>query len=266
MSTKQISPFVLGTRDQVKAWFERNALTLLIVAVLLTVWEIYSRFFNTRGDHYFPSIDFVISQTIEFHEIVIEGFRITLTEIFTGFILSVILGILLGILFAESFIIRQSLLPTLVFAYSIPHAIVAPLFIIWFGTGLVGIGLFVAWFGFFTVFINTITGFSQVNEDFYHLGNVTGASNWQMIKHVKFWSALPHITSGIKVAVQQAVVGAIIAEFIATGGGLGYIIVLSYKLLRGGLMFGTLILIMIFAIIFYRLVEYLIDLYVPHTA
>lgn len=265
MSTKQTLPIPFDLDTHVRQWFERNVITLLVLALLLSVWEIYSRFFNTRGVHYFPSIEFVIAQTWQFSDLVIEGFRITLAEVLTGFVLSVVLGILIGIVFSESFIIRQSMLPMLVFAWSIPHAIVAPLFIIWFGSGLIGIGLFVAWFGFFTVFINTITGFSQVSEEFHNLGEVAGATRWQMIKKIKFWAALPHITSGIKVAVQQSIVGAIIAEFIATGGGLGFLIVLSNKMLRGGLMFGTLILIMIFAVVLYRVIGYLINLYVPHT-
>lgn len=266
MSTTQITQIPFVVSKQIKRWFQRNALTLLIIASLLGIWEFYSRFLNTRGVHYFPSIQFIIEQTWVFRGMVIQGFQITMSEVLVGFVLSVIIGILVGILFAESYIARQTMLPTLVFAYSIPHAIVAPLFIIWFGSGLIGIGLFVAWFGFFTVFVNTITGFTQVNKEFYDLGEVSGATRWQMIKKVKFWAALPHITSGIKVAVQQSIVGAIIAEFIATGGGLGFLIVLSNKMLRGGLMFGTLILIMLFAVIFYRLVEYVINLYIPHAS
>lgn len=246
-----------------KEWFKRNYLALAIVFCIFVLWGVYSNFINTRGNAYFPSIEYTVSQTLEFSGLVIEGIGTTALEVAVGFVLSVIIGITLGILFAESFVIRQASLPALVFTYSVPHAVMAPLFIIWFGRGLFGIGLFVAWFGFFQVLINTITGFTQVNEEFKHLGEVVNASQWQMIRKIKFWAALPHIAGGIKVAVQQSIIGAVIAEFIASGGGLGFLILNSLLLLREGLTFGVLIILMVFSVVFYKVVSALIDELVP---
>jgi NitT/TauT family transport system permease protein len=249
--------------EWLRRWYRQNALALLVVAALLVLWEVYSRFFNVRGDAYFPSIEYTIRQSLEHSALVVQGIQTTAAEVVLGFCLAVAVGIVLGVVFAESFVIRQAALPGLVFTYSVPHAVLAPLFIIWFGSGLIGVGLFVAWFGFFMVLINTITGFTQVSEEFEHLGEVTGASRWQMIKKIKFWAALPHITGGIKVAVQQSIIGAVIAEFIASGGGLGYLILVSGRLLREGLMFGVLIILMVLAVTFYKLVTMAIDALVP---
>lgn len=246
-----------------KEWINQNTPALIIVGILLVLWEVYSRFINYRGDVYFPSIEYVITQSWEYRDLIIEGVQTTAIEVTVGFSLAVLTGLILGILFAESYIVRQAALPGLVFAYSVPHAVLAPLFIIWFGSGLIGVGLFVAWFGFFMVLINTITGFTQVNEEFKHLGEVTGASRWQMIKKIKFWAALPHISGGIKVAVQQSIIGAIIAEFIASASGLGYQILVSGRLLREGMMFGVLIVLMVFAVTFYKSVVLLIDYATP---
>ena len=256
--------FELGTPvTWAKDWLKRNSLALLVVAGLLGVWKIYSEFINTRGNAYFPSIEYTINQSLRFSNLLVEGIWTTTAEVTVGFILSVIIGVAVGIVFAESFVIRQASLPALVFTYSVPHAVMAPLFIIWFGRGLVGIGLFVAWFGFFQVMINTLTGFTQVNEEFEHLGEVVNASRWQMIKKIKFWAALPHIAGGIKVAVQQSIIGAVIAEFIASGGGLGFLILNSLLVLREGLTFGVLIVLMVFAVIFYKVVTSIIDMLVP---
>ncbi|MFB6281988.1 MAG: ABC transporter permease [Haloferacaceae archaeon] len=244
-------------------WFGRNNLALLVVAGLVGLWWTYSNLINTRGDAYFPSIEYTVSQSLEFSNLLVEGIWTTTAEVTVGFLLSIVIGTALGIVFAESFVIRQASLPALVFTYSVPHAVMAPLFIIWFGRGLFGIGLFVAWFGFFQVLINTITGFTQVNEEFKHLGEVVDASRWQMIKKIKFWAALPHIAGGIKVAVQQSIIGAVIAEFIASGGGLGFLILNSLLVLREGLTFGVLIVLMVFAVIFYKVVTVLVDVLVP---
>jgi NitT/TauT family transport system permease protein len=247
----------------VKEWFHRNYLALLVVAGLIAAWWVYSEFVNTRGDAYFPSIEYTLSQSYQFRGMLLEGILTTTAEVTVGFILSIIIGITVGIIFAESFVIRQASLPALVFTYSVPHAIMAPLFIIWFGRGIIGIGLFVAWFGFFQVLINTITGFTQVSEEFRHLGEVVDASRWQMIKKIKFWAALPHITGGVKVAVQQSIIGAVIAEFIASGGGLGFLILNSLLVLREGFTFGVLITLMVFAVIFYKVIATAIDWVVP---
>lgn len=255
-------PVARGT-EIVREWFQRNAPALMIVGGLLVLWEIFTRFFNEQGNVYFPSIAYTVRQSLEFSDLVVEGFVTTGTEVLVGFVLSVVIGILLGIVFAESFVIRQAALPGLVFSYSVPHAVMAPMFIIWFGRGLIGIGLFVAWFGFFQVLINTITGFTQMDEEFEHLGEVAGASRLQMIRKIKFWAALPHISGGIKVAVQQSFIGAVIAEFIASSSGLGYLILFSGRLLREGLMFGVLIVLMVFAVVFFKLVSLLIDYLVP---
>lgn len=261
--TFQRDPVRITPVKWTKDWFKRNGPALLVVALILLAWETYSRFFNELGNVYFPSIAYTISQSVEFVDLIVQGVQTTAIEVTVGFVLSVVIGVIVGVIFAESFLIRQATLPALVLTYSVPHAVMAPLFIIWFGRSLIGIGLFVAWFGFFQVLVNTITGFTQVEEEFKHLGDVVGASRWQMIKKIKFWAALPHITGGIKVAVQQSIIGAVIAEFIASGGGLGYLILVSGKLLREGLMFGVLIVLMVFAVIFYKVVTVLIDALVP---
>lgn len=244
-------------------WFKRNGISLGIVVGLLVLWEFYTQFINKRGDIFFPSISFVIRQTYKFRAEVFEGLQATLLEALFGFTLAVVFGVILGIVFSKSFILRQGTLPMLVYFYSLPHAIVAPLFIVWFGNGLIGIGLFVAWFAFFSVFVNTLTGLGQIPQELHQLGDVTGATSWQRLKHIELWAAMPHVIGGIKIAVQQAIVGTIIAEFIATGSGLGFLIVSAGKMLRDGMMFGVLILIMLVSVLFYKFVTLMLDVVTP---
>lgn len=238
--------------------------TILVVALILLGWETLPPTINRMVRASLPTFSEAMRQTFIVNRgIVAQGLVTTLTEVVVGFTFSVFFGIVLGIVFAESYVIRQSTLPAVVFAYSIPHAIVAPLFIVWFGTGLLSVGLFAAWFGFFTVFVNTITGLNQVDEEFLRLGEVFGASEWQMLTRIKLWAALPHISGGIKVAVQQTIIGVIIAEFIATGQGLGWLILKGQKFFNEALMFGVILLLMIVAILIFRLVSVSIDYLTP---
>lgn len=145
----------------------------------------------------------------------------------------------------------------------LPAAILAPIFVLWFDSYIVAASVFVAWVSFFPILINTITGFSHVRQELYHLGDVFGATPSQFVRKIEFWEALPYSASGLKVAVQQAIVGAIVIEFIATTGGLGYLIVNALELLRQGLLFGVLIVIICFAVVFYNLTAWLISSLTP---
>lgn len=244
-------------------WFRSQIGTLLVVGGLFASWLIYSTFFNPRGDIYFPSVGYTIQQTLEFSDLVIAGVQTTFVSILFGYVLSLIAGVTIGVILAESFVVRQMSLPSIVFSYSLPHAILAPVFILWFGNGILGIGIFAAWFGFFSVMINTITGFNSVEREFHYLADVVGATHWQKIQKIKVWAALPHVASGAKIALQQTIIGVIIGEFIATGSGLGYLIVSASALNRLGLLFGVLIIIMVFAITMYKLVSLVIEFITP---
>jgi NitT/TauT family transport system permease protein len=262
MAADSSSPFSAWF-DRGRTWFTDRLVSFLIVIGLLALWQFYSTYVNTVGDIFFPSIDYMLAQTIQYQDLVISGIQTTFTEIVAGYVLSIFFGVTIGIVLSESFVVRQMTMPSVVFAYSLPHAIMAPLFILWFGSGTLGIALFAAWFGFFSVLVNTITGFNSVDEEFHQLCHVVGASEWQKIRKIKIWTAMPHIASGAKIALQQTIIGVIIGEFIATGSGLGHIIVTSTSMNRLGLLFGVLILIMVFAVLLYKVVGLGIDFITP---
>ena len=262
-----------GTQDNVgvglsrmnqalRGWYGRNRNTLIVGAFIIVVWQLYAQFV-IQSNNYLPSPWYTLVNTIEARQVVIQGLITTLIEIFAGLITGVSIGLVLGILVAESFLMRRIALPWVIFIYSVPAAIVAPLFLVWFGINLVAIALFVSLLSFFPVFISTLTGFTNVQEEHYNLGEISGATRWQMAKDIKFWVAIPHIFAGIRVAIQSSVVGAIVAEFIASNSGLGYLIVTAYEQLQIGLMFGTLFMLMLVAMTVYQLINFLLEVAKP---
>jgi NitT/TauT family transport system permease protein len=182
-----------------------------------------------------------------------------------GLLLAVVIGISLGIVFAELYYVRNGLFPIVVFLYSTPAAILAPIFIIWFGSGVPAVIAFAAWTAFFPIFINTVTGLNATKEEFEQLGSLFNASRIQMIRHIKFWYAIPNIVSGIKVAVTLSMVGAIIAEYIATGSGLGGQIISGLFRFEEGWVFGVVITIGVFSIVLYKLTCSILDRLTPQN-
>lgn len=254
-NVKKPTDYAMG---KVREWWYWNKFAIGILLATLAVWQLYSMFLS-RGDFFFPSPNYVLIQTIENADVVIPGLMTTSTAIVGGFGVAVLLGVPLGILFGEVFLIRQAALPTIVYIYSLPQAIVAPLFILWFGTNIYGVIAFVSIFSLFPILVNAITGFTQLDREYSMLAEQIGASRWQRIKKIQFWAAVPNIVAGIKIAVQASVVSTIIIEFIATSNGLGYLLQVAGGTAREGMMFGIIFLIGIVALLLYKFVEAVID-------
>lgn len=262
-SAGRYDQFNLGQR--LKRWAADNVGTALVLVALLGVWEVYSRFFNDRGNIYFPSIEYTLSQTLESSDLVLAAIRVTFIEVIVGFVLAAVLGISLGILLAESFVARYLSMPVLIYAYGIPHPILAPVFLLWFGLGLEGVVTFAAWVAFFPTFINTVSSLSRIDPEYEQFRTIVGANRLQYLRYIKFWNALPDIVSGIKITFQLTIVGAIIAEFLGGGGGdgLGYLIIQSTQRAQLGLTFGTIILIALFASVLYKLLSVSLNAITP---
>lgn len=238
--------------------------TLVIVVLLFVAWEAFARV-TTRGNNFFPTLEFTAKQTLASSDLLISSLQSTATATVLAFILSVLLGVSLGVVFSQFVTVRELGMPILIFAYALPPVILAPLFLIWFGLGLSGVVTFGTWVAVFPVFLNTMTGMGQTEKEFYHLAEVYGATEWQTLKFIEIWKALPHISAGAKIAVQSSIVGVIVGEFIASGSGLGFLIVLAAQRAQLGFTYGTILMLIAFTVTFYLVVTSLIDRITPQV-
>jgi NitT/TauT family transport system permease protein len=115
--------------------------------------------------------------------------------------------------------------PFLLAFYAIPKIALAPLFIMWFGLALTPKILLAALMVFFIVFMNTVSGVRAVDRGLVDVARVLGAGRLSVIRKVLIPAAAPSIMAAIRVTFPRAMVGAILAEFIASREGLGYMIV-----------------------------------------
>jgi NitT/TauT family transport system permease protein len=113
--------------------------------------------------------------------------------------------------------------PYFLVAYSVPAVAMGPVFILWFGLGLTPKVVLAAYFVFFIVFVNTVTGFQHVPPGLLNVTRVLGASRLAMLKSVIFPSALPYVLAALRVTLPAAMIGAVVGEFIASNRGLGYL-------------------------------------------
>jgi len=171
------------------------------------------------------------------------NFMATFYEVVGGFILSALVGVFLGIAIIWSDWLKRAILPFLVFVNTLPKIAIAPLFMIWFGYGILPNILIVVLISFFPMVINAATGLAAVEEDLLDLVDYLHATKWQKLKMIQLPNSLPYIFSGLKITSTTAVVGAIVGEFIASDKGLGSVIISSQTTLSTPAIFGSLILI-----------------------
>jgi NitT/TauT family transport system permease protein len=172
---------------------------------------------------------------------------ITLRITFAALLAAVTVGVALAILFTQSKWLEMSLFPYAVVLQVTPIVAIAPLIIIWIGD--INLSLLVcAWIvAFFPILSNTILGLNSADHNLVDLFRLYGASRWQTLRYLRLPAALPYFLGGLKISGGLALIGAVVAEFVAgTGGnasGLAYRILESSYNLKIPRMFAALFLI-----------------------
>ena len=182
------------------------------------------------------------------------GFTLAMTCV--GFALAVVLGVLLAIAIVYSPIIERTVYTLLVALNSIPKVALAPLFVIWMGTGTepkIAIALMLA---IFPIVIDTVLGLRSVDPDMLNLARVSKAGSMAILLKIRFPCALPSLFAGMKVAISFALVGAIVGEFVAGSRGLGFQILVAQGQFDTVRVFVPLLLLGVIGTILFFLVDY----------
>jgi NitT/TauT family transport system permease protein len=187
-----------------------------------------------------------------------------------GFAAALTVGCLFAVAIVYSRVLENTLYTLLVALNSVPKVALAPLFIIWMGTGLsskVAISFLIA---LFAIVVDTVLGLRSVDPDAVDLFRSLRGGKLQTLFWLRAPNALPHLFSGMKVALSLALVGAIAGEFVASQAGLGYVILAAQGAFQTTRVFAAIVLLgVIGAILFYivDLVERLVcPWHVSHRA
>jgi NitT/TauT family transport system permease protein len=176
----------------------------------------------------------------------------TLYEILIGFAVGASLAVVVGYLLARSALAERLLSPYLVAAQATPILVLAPLLVLWLGTGLLPKVVICALIVFFPVTVATMVGIRSVDGRLLELGRSLRATRWQVFRYLELPAALPQILGGMRIGVTLAVIGAIVGEWAGADRGLGVLINLARgSLFDYPLMFATLLMIAIVAVVLY---------------
>jgi NitT/TauT family transport system permease protein len=151
--------------------------------------------------------------------------------------------------------VELSLYPLLVAFQTMPKAAIAPIFVVWLGTGITSKVLIAFAIAFFPIVIDTVVGLRAAQPETIHLIRSMGANAFQVFWYVRFPNALPAIFGGLKVASTLAVVGAIVGEFVSADRGLGYLVLVANGELNTRLVFACVLMLTVLGMVFYFLLE-----------
>jgi NitT/TauT family transport system permease protein len=201
-----------------------------------------------------PRPGVVLDAIIENPLLLLEEGWATLLACVLGFVLAVVIGIPLAVLMTDSRAMNLMFYPLLIATQSVPKVAIAPILLIWFGTGLeskLAIAFFIA---FFPMIVDTATGLRATPAELLELARSLRSSYWQIFFKIRFPAALPHIFSGAKVAVTLAVIGTVIGEFVGGSDGLGSLLLVANSQINSPLAWAALVGLSILGIILYMAV------------
>ncbi|MEM7126157.1 MAG: ABC transporter permease [Chloroflexota bacterium] len=178
----------------------------------------------------------------------------TLIELSLGLLLGLTLALALGYLLGKNRFIERLVSPYIVASQSIPIVAIAPLLVIWFGSGLFSKVLVCALITFFPTLISTIVGIRNVDADLMDLMRSLRANRWQLFRWLELPAAAPVIFGGLKLSVILSVVGAVVGEFMGADAGLGFLINLARGILDTPLMFVAIFSLVLIAQFLYMIV------------
>ncbi|MCC5627192.1 ABC transporter permease [Nostoc sphaeroides] len=214
--------------------------------IALFLWDIFVRITHLPP-YILPGPLLVFKTLITDWNELFPSLLITLQITVVAFVAAAISGLLMAILFTQSKWIERSLFPYAVILQTTPIVAIAPLIILWLKNNTFAALVVCAWIvAFFPIVSNTTLGLNSVDRNLLNLFQLYKASRWQTLLYLRLPSAMPYFLGGLKISGGLALIGAVVAEFVAgTGGaksGIAYRILISSYNLQIPRMFAALFL------------------------
>jgi NitT/TauT family transport system permease protein len=208
---------------------------LMVGILAILAWDIFVRV-TKMPPYLLPGPFLVLKTLISDWNTLFPSLIITLQITIAAFVAAVISGLLIAILFTQSKWIERSFFPYAVILQTTPIVAIAPLIIIWLRNNTFAALVVCAWIvALFPIISNTTLGLNSVDHNLSNVFQLYKASRWQTLLYLRLPAAMPYFLGGLRISGGLALIGAVVAEFVAgTGGtssGLAYqILMASYNL------------------------------------
>lgn len=263
MNTQAKSDVISSPRttrpDTVMGGMARRALVrqlpLLTLILVLMVWEAACRLVPIP-DYLLPSPSRIVDAffNVEFSRWLAHLWA-TLRVALAGFAISILVSLPLAVGMVRSRYLSRTLYPALVVVQSTPVVAVAPLIIVILGTGDAPRILITCLITFFPIVVSATTGMLATPPELIELSRSLRAGSVREVWQIRLPYAVPHIFSGLKVAITLAIIGAVVAEFVAAEQGLGYFVQFSTSYFKIPQAFAGLVFLSAVSLVLFKIVQ-----------
>lgn len=225
-------------------------------AIVLLMWEGIVYILKTP-DYLMPAPSQVFMALIESFPILMRHSAVTLLEVVSGFLSALILSAGISLLMVKYKILYKLLWPYIVISQTIPLYVLAPLFMIWFGFGILPKILIVVLVCFFPITVGLVQGLTSTEPELDELLRIMRATPAQILWKVKVPQAMPQLFSGLKIAAAYSVTGAVLSEWAGAKEGLGIFLTRTMKTYKTAALFADVFIIIVLSLGMFFLISYL---------
>jgi NitT/TauT family transport system permease protein len=225
----------------------RVVVPLVLGALVVAIWQVLVWWLEVPK-FVLPAPSLIVRSLASDYASLLVSLWITLRITLMAFFIALATGVLLAVLSVQSRLVEISIFPYAVILQVTPVVAIAPLILIWVGLEHVDRALLIlaTIVAFFPILSNTTLGLKSVDHNLRDLFQLYGATRWQRLRLLQMPAALPYLLGGMKISGGLALIGAVVAEFVAgsgTGAGLAWRIVESANRLNIPRMFAALLLL-----------------------
>ncbi len=247
------------------AAIERVIYPLVLAVVLIVAWQGLVVGLELKP-YLVPSPALMMQTLVANFGTFMAALWVTLRVTLLAFAVATVVGVTVSFLFVQSRLVEQTLFPYAILLQVTPIVAVAPLIIIWIKNPTAAMVVCAALVALFPIIANTTLGLRSVDPDLQAYFRMNGATRWQTLRRLRIPSALPYFFGGLRISSGLALIGAVVAEFVAGTGGTGA--GLAYQVLQAGFMldiprmFAALLLISLTGVVLFVVMAWLSKRYI----
>lgn len=259
-----MTPSTALLRHRIRQALQEYLVTIVFYVGLLVIWEVAVSHTDLVPRFLVPAPSGVIRSFFDgFFELLIHARR-TVWEILIGFGLAIALAFLAALGVSYSSFLRRVFYPLALFFQTTPKEAFAPVLVVWLGFRIAPKVVITALVCFFPIFVNAVLGLASTDPRLLELFHTLNASRAQTFFKARLPSAVPHIFAGLKIGITLAVIGAVIAEWVGSDAGLGYLVLTAMGRLDLDFLFATLMMIGLVGFLLYAAIAFLGHRLAPH--
>jgi len=225
----------------------------LIVVAVLGAWEAAGRW-GGLADYILPAPSRITAAFAANTALFARHVPVTALEASLGFVFGNSVALVLAIAFVHSATAERGIYPMAVAMRSVPFVALAPILVIWLGNGLAPKVVIAALVSFFPTLVNSVRGLRAVDPEAFELMRTLSATPWQVLWKLRWPSAMPFLFSALKISAAGTVLGAVVAEWIGSDLGIGYVVLMSTYEFRIPLLWASIAVTSVMAMTLFGLV------------